>query len=245
MAGLGRRTFAPGEVLTATNVMGYLQDQAVMNFAGTAARGSAIGTAASEGMVSYLADSNLIETYSGTDWERQSGGLVIIKPTTVTIATGSGTESATGTVSFTGASKVSLDGIFDSRFTFFRVEINMVSSGSAEIYHRWRASGSEVTTAYYGSSLTHAYNGAIVQGATRNNGSESFVTLVGTVQSHTYIDLYPNNTFSNILSNSYASGARIWNGGYESATATKPNGISIFPNGGTITGNITVYGIIK
>ena len=56
MAGLGRRTFAAGEVLTASNVMGYLQDQAVMNFAGTAARGSAIGTAVSEGMVSYLAD---------------------------------------------------------------------------------------------------------------------------------------------------------------------------------------------
>lgn len=63
MPGLGRRTFAPGEVLTATNVMGYLQDQAVMNFAGTAARGSAIGSAVSQGMVSYLDDTNSIEVY--------------------------------------------------------------------------------------------------------------------------------------------------------------------------------------
>jgi len=47
VAGAGRRTFTPGEVLTASNVMNYLQDQAVMNFAGTAARGSAIGTAVS------------------------------------------------------------------------------------------------------------------------------------------------------------------------------------------------------
>jgi hypothetical protein len=69
MPGLGRRTFAPGEVLTATNVMGYLQDQAVMNFAGTAARGSAIGTAVSEGMVSYLADSNAIQAYDGSGWK--------------------------------------------------------------------------------------------------------------------------------------------------------------------------------
>jgi hypothetical protein len=68
MPGLGRRTFAPGEVLTATNVMGYLQDQAVMNFAGTAARGSAIGTAISEGMVSYLADTNDVQVYDGTSW---------------------------------------------------------------------------------------------------------------------------------------------------------------------------------
>ena len=72
MPGLGRRTFAPGEVLTATNVMGYLQDQAVMNFAGTAARGSAIGTAVSEGMVSYLSDQDSIELYNGTAWVNAS-----------------------------------------------------------------------------------------------------------------------------------------------------------------------------
>lgn len=70
MAGLGRRTFAAGEVLTASNVMGYLQDQAVMNFAGTAARGTALGTAVSEGMVSYLADSNVVEIYDGSAWKQ-------------------------------------------------------------------------------------------------------------------------------------------------------------------------------
>lgn len=68
MAGAGRRTFTPGEVLTASNVMNYLQDQAVMNFAGTAARGSAIGTAVSEGMVSYLADTNDVQAYDGSAW---------------------------------------------------------------------------------------------------------------------------------------------------------------------------------
>ena len=68
MAGLGRRTFAAGEVLTASNVMGYLQDQAVMNFAGTAARGSAIASP-SEGMVSYLADTNAVEVYDGSLWK--------------------------------------------------------------------------------------------------------------------------------------------------------------------------------
>lgn len=70
MAGLGRRTFAAGEVLTAGNVMGYLQDQAVMKFAGTAARGSAIGTAVAEGMVSYLADTNAVEVYDGSLWKQ-------------------------------------------------------------------------------------------------------------------------------------------------------------------------------
>ena len=42
----------------------------------------------------------------------RSSGLMPVKPPTVTIATGSGTANALGVVSFTGASKVSLDGIF-------------------------------------------------------------------------------------------------------------------------------------
>lgn len=68
MAGLGRKVFTAGEVLTAANVQNYLQDQAVMVFAGTAARSSAIGTA-SEGMISYLADTNAVEKYTGAAWE--------------------------------------------------------------------------------------------------------------------------------------------------------------------------------
>ena len=67
MAGLGRKVFTAGEVLTAANVQNYLQDQAVMVFAGAAARGSAIGTA-SEGMVSYLADTNVYQSYDGAAW---------------------------------------------------------------------------------------------------------------------------------------------------------------------------------
>jgi hypothetical protein len=66
MAGSGRRVFAPGEVLTASNVMNYLQDQAVMNFADDGARGSAIGSAVSDGMVSYLSDTNSLEVYKTT-----------------------------------------------------------------------------------------------------------------------------------------------------------------------------------
>lgn len=64
MSGLGFKTFTAGEILTAANVNGYLMSQSVMNFAGTAARSSAIGTP-TEGMVTYLADTNSFEYYDG------------------------------------------------------------------------------------------------------------------------------------------------------------------------------------
>jgi hypothetical protein len=68
MAGLGRKTWSAGEVATAANVQGYLQDQVVQVYAGTAARSSALGTAVSEGMVSYLSDTNALQYYSGSAW---------------------------------------------------------------------------------------------------------------------------------------------------------------------------------
>lgn len=64
MAGLGRKVFNAGEVLSAANVQGYLQDQVVQVYAGTAARSSALGTAVSEGMVSYRTDDNALEVYT-------------------------------------------------------------------------------------------------------------------------------------------------------------------------------------
>jgi hypothetical protein len=62
-----RKTFTAGEVLAAADVNTFLMDQSVMSFAGTAARGSAIGTA-TEGMLTYLNDSDSYESWNGSAW---------------------------------------------------------------------------------------------------------------------------------------------------------------------------------
>lgn len=67
MAGLGKKSFTAGEVLTASDVNGYLMDQMVMVFGGTAARGSAIPSP-SEGMVTYRTDDKVVEVFNGTDF---------------------------------------------------------------------------------------------------------------------------------------------------------------------------------
>jgi hypothetical protein len=59
-----RKQFTPGEVLSAADVNTFLMDQAVMTFADSDARGSAIGTA-TEGMVTYLADTDAYEYWDG------------------------------------------------------------------------------------------------------------------------------------------------------------------------------------
>lgn len=76
MAGSGKKTFTSGEVLTASDVNGYLMDQAVMRFASSAARGSAIA-APSEGMVTYLDDTDQLEVYNGSLWRTVSNAYAM------------------------------------------------------------------------------------------------------------------------------------------------------------------------
>ena len=88
MAGLGYKVFTAGEVLTAANVNGYLMEQSVMVFAGTAARSSAIGTPTA-GMVSYLTDTKTLQVY-GTAWADVSSPGDITAVTAGTGLTGGG-----------------------------------------------------------------------------------------------------------------------------------------------------------
>lgn len=62
-----RKVFTAGEVLAASDVNSFLMDQTVMVFAGTAARGSAIGSA-TEGMYTHLNDTDSLEYYNGSAW---------------------------------------------------------------------------------------------------------------------------------------------------------------------------------
>jgi len=71
-AGLGFKTFATGDVLSAGDTNGYLM-QGVLVFADAAARTAAI-TSPQEGQTSYLKDTDVIQVYSGSAWVTKSGG---------------------------------------------------------------------------------------------------------------------------------------------------------------------------
>jgi hypothetical protein len=62
-----RKVFTAGEVLAASDVNSFLMDQTIMTFAGTAARGSAIGTA-TEGMYTHLNDTDDLQYWNGSAW---------------------------------------------------------------------------------------------------------------------------------------------------------------------------------
>jgi hypothetical protein len=92
MAGQGRKVFTAGDVLTASQVQDYLQDQAVMVFAGTAARSSAISSP-SEGMVSVQIDTDDLTYYNGSAWTTglSFGAWKSYTPTFTNFSIGNGT----------------------------------------------------------------------------------------------------------------------------------------------------------
>lgn len=64
------KDFAAGDILTAADVDDYLMRQAVMTFDDSTARGTALGTAViTEGMVTYLKDTDALEFWDGSSWQ--------------------------------------------------------------------------------------------------------------------------------------------------------------------------------
>jgi len=88
----GWKSWAIGEVVEADDFQTYIQNQAVQNYAGTAARTAALGTFVAEGMVSYLADTNTLQFYNGTAWENVSSPGDITAVTAGTALTGGGSS---------------------------------------------------------------------------------------------------------------------------------------------------------
>ena len=73
MAGGGWKDWTVGEVVTEADFQSFLQDQALFVFDDAAARDAAI-TAPTEGMFSYLKDSNALEYYDGSVWAPFAAG---------------------------------------------------------------------------------------------------------------------------------------------------------------------------
>lgn len=103
-AGLGFKTFAVGEVLTAADTNGYLM-QGVLVFASAAARDAAI-TSPQEGQFAYTKDTNGLWYYDGAVWVA-SGATGDIEG--VTAGTGISGGGTSGTVTITNSMATEID----------------------------------------------------------------------------------------------------------------------------------------
>jgi hypothetical protein len=171
----GRKVFTAGEVLTAANVQDFLMDQAVMVFSGTAARGSQIGTA-TEGMISYLTDSNKIEVYT-TTWEQvwpASAGTIFAKDvvtegTAVTTSMTATSSLANGVIYVSsGTVTITIPDVLDiyDRIDIWRNDGGTVSIAAGSGVSSWAGAGTAGTSVVF--KIDQTYNAATVQKVAAN-----------------------------------------------------------------------------
>ena len=93
MAGAGYKLFNTGDVLLASEVNTYLQQQVTMVFADAAARTTALSGVLAEGMMSYLQDTNTVAVYNGSSWVNvgNAGDITEVQAGTgISVASGTG-----------------------------------------------------------------------------------------------------------------------------------------------------------
>ena len=97
--GAGFKVWSTGDLVTASDFNNYIQEQVIMVFADSSARGSAVSSP-EEGMFAYLKDTNTLTYYDGSSWASYIGDGDI---TGVTITTGSTSGLSGGASSTSGA----------------------------------------------------------------------------------------------------------------------------------------------
>lgn len=175
-------------------------------------------------------------------------GLVLVKPSSVV----NGTDNGKGTVSFSGVSSVSLNGVFNATYLNYNIVIEGTRSTNNIIYARLRASGSDNSTATYGNAIIKNTGGTPAVSATATNDAQ--IDFVGTSDSQSYLitttisnPFTASNTLymSNIVNGLYATQQVTGTHWGRKADTTSYDGITFYPSTGTFTGTISVYGYNK
>lgn len=176
----------------------------------------------------------------------QPGGLAKIVPTSVAVGSGSGSANGNGTVSFSGASSVSLNNVFSSAYSDYLIKILLKSSNTTDIGFKNRLSGTDASGANYNEQFFAAEatttqlsrtTGATVGNSMRTvaNEQQSCQLLLGSpfLTEPTQFEFYQVLNHANPQT-------RIRSGFH--TLSTSYDGFSLIPGAGTITGTISVYG---
>jgi hypothetical protein len=177
-------------------------------------------------------------------------GLVLVKPSTVV----NGTDNGKGTVSFSAASTVSLNGVFNSTYTNYLILINNTSqTNSTGGNFRLRVGGVDNSTASsyvmdsvqfttgapagdFIPSTTTQFNYSQVGATGRRSAIIELFNPFDAV--HTYYHCRGRSSLAQANSGSFITA------GYHNQN-TSYDGFTFYPDSGTFIGNVSVYGYNK
>jgi hypothetical protein len=191
----------------------------------------------------YLSQSSASTTYAPV----AAGGLVQLVPTSIAVTGGSGSVSSTGAVSFTSASSVSIDGVFNTNYNNYRIIFECVTSGTQNITVQFRNGSGNVTASNYLFQNILASSTTLTGG--RASGQSSFELLyqaVGAVAISMDVFKPFATDYTRIVSQSgrdlSGTSPSLFTvvGGYNQTTSL--TGITFGNSAGNFTGTVGIYG---
>jgi hypothetical protein len=182
---------------------------------------------------------------TGTIAKTTDSGLQIVSPTSIANSGGSASASG-GAVSFTSVSSVSLNGVFTSAYENYRIVMSILGSTASGAFARLRASGTDNTTSNYsyqfisGSTTTVSGAGATgvdyleMASAITQNGIHVFDFFAPQLATATQIiGAWQNFTSSAPFVRQVAASHNV---------ASAFDGLTVYPQSGTMTGTLRIYG---
>lgn len=210
----------------------------------TVAGGTIVGTTATTAQYQGL---RFVYGSSATTWYSvapsvTAPGLAIVSPTSIANSGGSASASQ-GAVTFTGVTSVSLNGVFTSAYSAYRIVLDATHSTETNMLLRLRASGTDASSAYYSKLIYSRYDGTGVFGdAVRNNSDNMWIGTGGTGRG-IVIDLQnPQLASATAFQMLNADNNASAPGGGRHTTATAYDGFTLYVAAGTTTGTVRVYG---
>lgn len=181
-------------------------------------------------------------------------GLVLIEPPAGFSFSGTSASFVSyGQISYNAITELNIDSIFSAEYDDYMIVMSYTSSTASDLYMRFRANGATLTTSFYThQSASSTYSETTVTAARTVNGAFATIGLNGNTNSAgnaltiTVMDPFaPQKTNFRVdqAGGRTTNQVRFTVGTHNQAVYI--DGINIYPSGGTITGNLNVYGVRK
>jgi hypothetical protein len=192
-----------------------------------------------------LAAADLNDTF-GSKVDYPSGGAdgdALIKDGTAAVWGAAGGLTLITSESFSAVSSVSLNGVFTSAYENYRMVITATTSSAVGVSFRYRVSGTDATGSNY---IRQSWNASgSVLGAATSTLAFGIIIGTGTAGLHWgnveyFRPFAAEQTLSLTMGNNVAPSSEIHS--TQHTLSTSYDGITIYPDSGTFTGTLRVYG---
>lgn len=183
-------------------------------------------------------------------WVFPNSGMILMRPTSIVVAGVGATASigVNGSVTFTSATSLSLNGVFTSAYDNYMISIRFTNAtGTTTLQYRLRASGTDnsTTNSYVTQELTA--DSTSVLGGRYTANLAYFGTAYATQRSGLNMNVYGPFLTQPTASRSVTVGDYLSAYSYDAAhthnQSTSYDGLTVLLSAGSITGLVSVYGL--